>query len=72
MRAAVRQPRLCSARPSVVPVHPLLPHRKGGLAMSREWEDELRQAIVLADMYGASREEIAAVFERAMREVYSR
>lgn len=40
--------------------------------MSREWEDELRQAIVLADMYGASREEIAAAFEKAMAEVYSR
>jgi DNA-directed RNA polymerase specialized sigma24 family protein len=38
----------------------------------REWEWELRQAIVLADMYGASRDEIAAVFERAMSEVSSR
>lgn len=40
--------------------------------MSREWEDEMRQAIVLADMYGASREDIAAAFEKAMSEVYSR
>jgi hypothetical protein len=40
--------------------------------MSADWEDELRQAIVLADMYGADRDEIAAAFERAMREVYSR
>lgn len=36
------------------------------------WEDELRQAIVLADMHSASRDEIAAAFERAMQEVYSR
>jgi hypothetical protein len=40
--------------------------------MNREWEDELRQAIVLADMHGASRDEIVAAFEKAMAEVYSR
>lgn len=42
------------------------------MSREREWEDELRQAIVLADMYGASREEIGEAFEKAMSEVYSR
>lgn len=37
----------------------------------RDWEGELRQVIVLADMYGASKAEVAIATDRALREVHS-
>lgn len=37
----------------------------------RDWEDHLRQVIVLADMQGASKTEVATAFDRGLREAHS-
>lgn len=37
----------------------------------RDWEGELRQVIVLADMQGADKREVTLAFDRGLREAHS-